>query len=32
MSLVYMQSIIAIGGVVFEKTHDEKQTDYRIYY
>ena len=28
MSLEYMQSFIKIGGVVFEKTRDEKHTDY----
>ena len=28
MSLEYMQSFIKIGGVVFEKTRDEKRTDY----
>ena len=32
MSLEYMQSFIKIGGVVFEKTHQRKHTDYRIYY
>ena len=32
MSLEYMQSFLKIGGVVFEKTRDEKRTDYRIYY
>ena len=32
MSLEYMQSFIKIGGVVFEETRDEKQTDYQIYY
>ena len=28
MSLEYVQSFIKIGGVVFEKTRDEKRTDY----
>ena len=32
MSLEYMQSFIKIGGVVFEKTRQKKQTDYWIYY
>ena len=32
MSLEYMQSFIKIGGEVFEKMRDEKQTDYWIYY
>ena len=32
MSLEYIQSFIKIGGVVFEKTREEKQTDYHIYY
>ena len=32
MSLEYRQSFIKIGGVVFEKTRDEKQTDYQIDY
>ena len=30
MSLEYEQSFIKIGGVVFEKTCEEKQTDYHM--